>query len=113
MKLMISILTATLLATPVLAAGNPEQGHRLAKLWCSSCHQIDLQEHGTDAAPSFQSIAERRHDNQAWLRAWLISPHSPMPNLSLSRSEIDNVIAYLSSLTHPDSNGPDRPAGGK
>jgi mono/diheme cytochrome c family protein len=99
MKLMIAVLTAALLASPALAAGDPAQGHRLAELWCSSCHLVDPEGHGTDAAPSFPSIAERRRDDQAWLRAWLISPHPPMPNLNLSRAEIDNIVAYLGNLS--------------
>jgi hypothetical protein len=27
-----------------------------------------------------------------------MSPHPPMPNISLSRQQIDDIVAYLSSL---------------
>jgi hypothetical protein len=50
--------------------------------------------HGQDAAPTLPPA----NRDQGWLRTWLIDPHPPMPNLHLSRQEIDDIIAYLSSL---------------
>lgn len=100
MRLGIALLIGTLSAPCAWAAGDPVQGQRLAELWCSSCHVVDRAERATDMAPSFSSIAARRHDDQAWLKAWLVSPHPPMPQLNLSRAEIDNITAYLGSLSH-------------
>ena len=79
------------------AAGGADAGHKLAQVWCTSCHIVDNSPQGADTAPPFATIAERHHD-RAWIRAWLISPHPPMPNLNLSRQQIDNVVAYLDSL---------------
>jgi len=79
------------------AAGDAESGHKLAQVWCTSCHIVDNSPQGADTAPPFPTIAERHHD-RAWIRAWLSSPHPPMPNLNLSRQQIDNVVAYLESL---------------
>jgi mono/diheme cytochrome c family protein len=33
------------------------------------------------------------------VRAWLADPHPPMPNFNLSRQQIDDIVAYLDSLT--------------
>jgi mono/diheme cytochrome c family protein len=33
------------------------------------------------------------------IRGWLADPHPPMPNLELSRREIEDIVAYLQSLT--------------
>lgn len=95
------IITALLLgmaATPSLAAGDAEAGHRLARQWCTGCHIVDSAVQGPDTAPSFPSIARRSAGDQGWLRAWLAAPHPPMPNFNLSRQQIDDVVAYLGSL---------------
>ena len=90
--------SGTIAVSPAWAAGDVEIGAFLASKWCSGCHLVETSGTGTDAAPSFQSIARNRGADQAWLRAWLISPHPPMPNLNLSRLEIDDLVAYLASL---------------
>ena len=82
------------------AAGNAQAGHTLARLWCSSCHVVDESGAGRDTAPPFATIASSRHADNRWLRLWLTQPHPPMPNFNLSRQEIDDIIAYLSSLAH-------------
>ena len=43
-------------------------------------------------------IAKKADRSPETLRAWLTLPHPPMPNPSLTRSEIDDIIAYLNSL---------------
>lgn len=83
------------------AAANREAGFRLARQWCSGCHSVDQSQTGTDAAPSFQSIAQSQTEDDAWLKAWLAAPHPAMPDLNLSRAEIDDIVAYLSSLAKP------------
>lgn len=86
-------------AVPALAAGDAEAGHALARVWCSSCHLVDQSDQGRDTAPPFATIANRNPADRRWLRGWLIQPHPPMPNFNLSRQEIDNIVAYLDSLT--------------
>jgi mono/diheme cytochrome c family protein len=91
--------TLLLLGGTTQAAGDAEAGHKLAQLWCTSCHIVDAPAHGAgaDTAPPFPTIA-RQHRDRAWIRAWLAAPHPPMPNLNLSRQQIDDVLAYLDSL---------------
>ena len=85
--------------TPALAAGNAEAGRRLAQHWCVSCHIVSPEGPGTDAAPPFSTIAKQTsQEDRGWLRAWLTAPHPPMPDLHLSRQEIDDIMAYLDSL---------------
>ncbi|HUK57644.1 MAG TPA: c-type cytochrome [Stellaceae bacterium] len=78
-------------------AADADAGKRLADQWCTSCHVVGGGGHGTDAAPPLPTIAKSIQD-PARLRAWLVAPHPPMPNLNLSRAEIDNITAYLESL---------------
>ena len=86
------------MSSTAVAVGSAETGQRLAQRWCTGCHVVDEAGHGTDMAPPFRTIAKQRGQDQKWLRAWLTSPHPPMPNLNLSRGEIDDVMAYLESL---------------
>jgi mono/diheme cytochrome c family protein len=87
-----------LAGAPALAAGSASDGHALAQAWCSSCHMVDPSGQGPDTAPPFATIAARNPGDNGWLRAWLASPHPPMPNLGLSRQQIDDIVAYLNSL---------------
>ncbi|HYD70421.1 cytochrome c [Azospirillum sp.] len=97
---------ALLLATPLLAAvpaapagaADAQNGRAIAERWCAACHVVAEGRSGSDAAPPLPQIARNRAADQRWLRAWLTDPHPPMPNLNLSRSDIDDVVAYLERL---------------
>ena len=79
-------------------AADVQTGEFLATHWCHSCHVVGDSGSGNDAAPTFQAIAKRHAGDDSWLRAWLASPHPPMPNLTLSREEIDDIVTYLGTL---------------
>jgi mono/diheme cytochrome c family protein len=92
-----------LLAAPLLAqAQDPAEGVPLAKAWCAGCHAIDAEGAGNEIAPRFETIMSERGRSEEWLEAWLSVPHETMPNLSLSRLEIANLVAYLNSLRGED-----------
>lgn len=75
-------------------AGDAAVGANLTQRWCSGCHVIGNASNGQDTAPSLPPNGQ----DQKWVRAWLADPHPPMPDLHLSREEIDDIVAYLSSL---------------
>lgn len=97
-----TILVAALLlcgaSTSALAAGDARSGQLLAERWCTGCHVVDHATQGADTAPSFQSIAARDAQHPERLRGFLTSPHPPMSGFSLSRQQIDDIVAYLTSL---------------
>jgi mono/diheme cytochrome c family protein len=97
-----SVLSAAVAALPVaaVAAGDVASGQVLAKTWCTGCHIVGSNGAGGDSAPPFAAIANRPNLSPGALRAWLTDPHPPMPNLDLSRQQIDDVNAYLDSLRH-------------
>lgn len=76
------------------AAGDAQQGRQLAQQWCAGCHATA--QGGADVAPPLQALARGR--NGQFLFGWLTEPHPPMPQLSLSRREIADLIAYLNGL---------------
>lgn len=101
----IPLLTALLLIglpRPVAAQddGDVAAGHRLAETWCSSCHAVDpAPQRSTDiGAPAFAAIADMASTTPLALRAFLQTPHAQMPDLHLSRDEIDDLTAYILSL---------------
>jgi mono/diheme cytochrome c family protein len=89
--------------TPPVSAGesgDSRAGRQLAETWCSNCHVIGpMQERGTSyGAPTFESIARMTSITPMALRVFLQTPHSRMPDLRLSRKEIDDIVAYILSL---------------
>ena len=75
--------------------GDPTVGEALAKRWCSQCHLIGDAAKGTDAAPTFVSIARNPAMTPDHLRAFLGKPHQAMPPIPLSGTEADDLIAYI------------------
>jgi len=93
------VLTA-LLATAVAHAHDLNNGRVIAQVWCGNCHRIgpDAQSATHDATPTFSSIARKRTTATASLATFLKARHGGMPDLSLTRNEIDDVSAYILSL---------------
>jgi cytochrome c len=100
-KVTILFVAAILGFTASASAQSVSEGHRLAQNWCATCHAVEKDVRGPaqDAAPSFLSISQMSSATQISLTAFLMTSHPPMPNLSLTRTEIRDVIAYILSLT--------------
>ena len=79
--------------------GDPVAGRALARRWCDTCHVVDAQqERGTSTgAPAFAAIAGMKSTTAMGLRVFLQTPHGRMPDLHLTRDEIDDVVAYILS----------------
>ena len=96
MRAIFAVAAFLVLLGPAAARADVAGGQRLAQQWCASCHVID----GAAATPavpqgppSFKAIAGRL--NAAQLRAFLSHPHGAMPDLGLTRAEIEDLIAYI------------------
>jgi mono/diheme cytochrome c family protein len=92
-----ALVAMCLLSQP--AAADAANGVRLGRQWCANCHVIDGS--GPSATlpqgpPSFRVAAG--HLNAGELRAFLSHPHGAMPDLALTRAEIDDLIAYIERL---------------
>jgi len=73
------------------------QGRTAAERWCQECHLVGGGV-ASDAAPAFAALAANPDKSEGVLRAFLAEPHAPMPPLSLTRQDIDNLVAYIRSL---------------
>ncbi len=86
-----------LLSFGSVAAGDAQNGRQLAQRWCTGCHAVEANQ-ANDRAPPFAAIAKRSSSTPERLRAWLSTPHEVMPDLSLSRQEIESLVAYFEQL---------------
>src|SRR5438876_11235852 len=89
--------------TLIAAAAHPARadaarGSQLARQWCVNCHVIGDNPTGAvpQGPPNFRTIARTMPVDQ--LRAFLSHPHGAMPDLSLTRAEIDDLIGYIEGL---------------
>jgi mono/diheme cytochrome c family protein len=79
-------------------AADADNGSRLAQRWCTACHIVSsAQGKGTDGTPSFKSIAQRADFGVEKLAFFLLEPHPKMPNMSLTRSEAQDIAAYIAT----------------
>jgi mono/diheme cytochrome c family protein len=78
--------------------GDPDAGRQLVMNSCTACHAPAGTKSATDGAPPLSFIARDTRSNPLSIHAWLMDPHPPMPGIMLSRQQVSDVIAYLSSL---------------
>lgn len=81
--------------------GDSEIGRQLTQNWCTTCHVVDKEGHGTDVGPALPALLGDGRRTSDEIRGWLVDPHPPMPNFDLTRQEIEDIVAYLESLTTP------------
>ena len=94
---------ALFIAVPAWAQTPAEavaSGRAVALRSCTACHIVAERQArpASDAVPSFAEIAARPSTTADGLRTFIQVPHPPMPDLSLSRKELDGVVHYIMSL---------------
>jgi len=108
----VAVFAGALLAASAVPglAGDAKRGAIIAKRWCATCHVVARDQTTAIAdAPSFFDVAQRRVDRKQ-IANFLIDPHPPMPDMHLSRKEIDDIVAYIRSLD-PRPAAPGEPDG--
>jgi len=99
-RLPVAVLLSLVLAAATARATRADatRGSQLARQWCASCHVTSGNPTGNvqQGPPSFHAIADARTADQ--LRAFLSHPHGAMPDLSLTRQEIDDLVGYIETL---------------
>lgn len=72
----------------------------IAQVWCGNCHLVDPREQqaAREGVPTFLSITRMKSTTEPSLSAVLKSRHGAMPDLTLSREEIEDVSAFILSL---------------
>ena len=87
-------------AAQAAAAADADNGQRLARRWCESCHVVASNQRrpATDAAPPFATIARKPDFDAAKIALFLLDPHPKMPDMGLSRTEAADLAAYIATL---------------
>jgi cytochrome c len=91
-----ALWSAGVAVAPARAAA--DSGKELAQRWCASCHVVgnNQQSPVPQGPPSFRAVA-RSGITAAQLRTFLSHPHGAMPDLALTRAEIDDLVQYILS----------------
>ena len=79
------------------AAADAQNGERLARRWCASCHLVAPDQRQAGEAAPFAAIA-RPGFNEAQLAFYLLTPHPRMPDMDLTRAEAADLAAYIVGL---------------
>ena len=94
-----ALVAMTMVASQTaFADGDVMEGERIAKDWCSSCHEVGSGPNSDTSAPSFATVANTRLLSVDYLDAWLINPKPPMHTFKLSRPMVSNLVAYMRTL---------------
>jgi len=77
--------------------GDANAGRALAMRLCAGCHVVapDQRRPAMDGAPAFLTLARDPAVTELSLRAFLQTPHARMPNIMLSRREIDDLVSHI------------------
>lgn len=80
--------------------GLADQGERLARQTCLSCHAIGRNQTVSPVtdAPAFQTLAATPGVTSIALTVALSSAHKTMPNIPLSPEEMRDITAYILSM---------------
>jgi mono/diheme cytochrome c family protein len=79
--------------------GDAAAGKAMAERWCAECHMVAPDQQRTIVdVPTFMDIAQRVNGDFAVIEGFLIDPHPAMPDMSLTRQEIRDLIAYFATL---------------
>jgi len=95
-----ALLVATTPAFAQTSYGDPESGLKIALRDCAACHVVAGRQAGPApvGVPTFAAVARMPSTTALSLRAFLQTPHPPMPDLALSRNEMEDVVSYILSL---------------
>ena len=108
------VLCATALTVMLIAGHGPQaigaqtvpglpdaaNGLRLSRLMCKSCHIVeqDQREAVPSGVPSFFEIAKLPSHTEETLVNYILFPHPKMPNVSLTRYELTDIVTYILTL---------------
>lgn len=93
-----------LAAGEVLAAGDVEEGRKVADTWCARCHVIGAARPfgGIDSTPTFFLMSEKLESyRQRVLTLKERRPHKALDLDQISSDDLEDLVAYIGSLERP------------
>ena len=82
-------------------AQTQSEGQRVAETACIACHQVygdRTSAKSNNRGGSFQAISRMPSTTELSIKVFLQTPHGNMPDIILTREEIDALAAYIVSL---------------
>ncbi len=82
-------------------AADTSAGKAVAQKLCINCHIVEpggAVQNAAPDVPSFAAISDKAGQTEQHLRAFIMNPHPPMPEVQLTTYELDNIVAYILSL---------------
>jgi mono/diheme cytochrome c family protein len=82
-------------------AADVASGQKLARTFCVTCHTVAPgvgPAQATAGIPSFMAVADKPDQSADKIKAALLAPHPPMPQMQLTVHELENLAAYILSL---------------
>ena len=86
------------------AEPSADRGRALAMRLCANCNLVDGSgKSAPEGIGTFRGIANRPGQSADRIGNVLMLPHMPMPDVQITRDEIQDILAYLETLrTNPD-----------
>jgi mono/diheme cytochrome c family protein len=95
----ISLVAVPVLAQVVERKPDPVHGKKLAERLCVNCHLVDSTQKEVNVdIPSFREIAKKQGQTEGAIIAHIFLPKHPMPQISLTASELADIAAYIVQL---------------
>ena len=107
MRFALPALAAALLGLLLAPAGaatiDPTAGRHIAETTCSACHDVSATpaQDAQRRAPSFLAISRMPSTTELSIKVYMRTSHPKMPNIILTRDEIDSIAAYIVGLAKP------------
>lgn len=81
--------------------GTPAQGLAFARDVCAECHAIAAGDYASPnpTAPPFQRVVETPGLTRLAFDAWMRTSHPSMPDFVVTEAQIDDLHAYLATLS--------------
>jgi mono/diheme cytochrome c family protein len=77
---------------------NAENGRRLSERWCAECHAIGPAQGKPSRAQSLASVAAKEGITSEMIASFLRLPHATMPNQPITRSDAQDIAAFIMDL---------------
>lgn len=83
------------------AAGDVEEGRKVAEQWCARCHVVGTAKPygGIDSTPTFFLMSEKLDDYRQRVQTFKQRrPHKALDFDEVSREDLENLLAYIGTL---------------
>ena len=86
------------------AAGDRQEGQRVAERWCKGCHVVGVENRlgGIDSTPSFFLMHDKLDDYRQ--RIWTFKerrPHKAREFDEVSKDDLEDLLVYIGALERP------------